>query len=196
MADLSMQSAADFRAVAQERLSTNVWNYLVDGEGTGNEQAFADVRLVPRPLRDLRDGHTRLALLGEALEHPMLLAPVAYQRLFHPDGEAASAMAASAQGGQSVISSLASQPFPTIVEAALQGAYRDRGSAPWFQLYWQGSREATLRLLQRVLQVMRRVRLVQALSQQTTTWSMLTSKKSSATASEAFSLMHTRPGLF
>ena len=58
-------------------------------------------------------------------------------------------MAASAQGGQSVISSLASQPFPTIVEAALQGAYRDRGSAPWFQLYWQGSREATLRLLQR-----------------------------------------------
>jgi hypothetical protein len=36
--------------------------------------------------------HTRVELLGRTLAHPMLLAPVAYQRMAHPDGELASAM--------------------------------------------------------------------------------------------------------
>ena len=102
---------------------------------------------MPRPLRDVRGGHTRLTLLGQELDHPILLAPVAYQRLFHPDGEAASAMAASAQGGQLLISSLASQPVETIVEAAYQAGDKP----PWFQLYWQGDRGRTLRLMQRAI---------------------------------------------
>ena len=102
---------------------------------------------MPRPLCHLVGGHTRLNLFGQALEHPILLAPVAYQRLFHPDGEVASAMAASAQGGQMVISSLASQPIETIVQGTLQAG----GQAPWFQLYWQGERNRTLRLMQRAI---------------------------------------------
>jgi 4-hydroxymandelate oxidase len=96
---------------------------------------------MPRPLADVRGGHTRIELFGEMLGHPMLLAPLAYQRLYHPDGEQASAMAAHAQDGQIVISTLASQSFDAIARAA--------GRAPWFQLYWQGSRDATRRLLDR-----------------------------------------------
>lgn len=148
---LNPRSVPDYQRLAQQRLEPAIWDYLADGDNSDsnsnetNENAFAAVRLTPRPLRDVRRGHTRLNLFGQSLEHPIILAPIAYQRLFHPHGETASAMAASAQGGLSIISSLASQPFDTIVQAAREGG---SNIAPWFQLYWQADRPRTLRLLQ------------------------------------------------
>ena len=152
----------DYQTQAHAVLEPGVWSYLSDGDSQGNEDALRNHRLVPRPLRDLRGGHTRLELLGQSLDHPMLLAPVAYQRLFHAQGECASAMAAAAQGGQFLLSSLASQPFASVVQAFAAGRGEvaagnsngnGNGSTPgsWFQLYWQGSRERTARLLQRAL---------------------------------------------
>lgn len=141
-----IRTAADYLPYAQARLTQDVWRYLEEGSGgdltlTANTLALDALTLTPRPLADVRGGHTRLELFGQALEHPMLLAPVAYQRLLHPDGECASALAAVAQGGQMLVSSLASQPLEQIAEAAAQPL--------WFQLYWQGNRERTLRLAQR-----------------------------------------------
>lgn len=141
-------ATADYEALARERLDPAAWNYLQSGGGltlAANRRAFDARPLMPRPLADLGGGHTRLTLFGQAMEHPILLAPIAYQRLFHPDGEAASAMAAAAQGGALVVSSLASQSLESIAEAALAAG----GGPPWFQLYWQGEREATLRLARR-----------------------------------------------
>ena len=141
-------SAADYEPVARARLDPAAWAYLQAGSGreltlAANRHAFDAVPLVPRPLADVRGGHTRLRLFGQDLAHPVLLAPIAYQRLFHPDGERASAMAAAAQGGAMWVSSLASQTLESIAEAAAQA-----GAAPWFQLYWQGDRARTLRLAQ------------------------------------------------
>lgn len=133
----------EYRALAEARLPAALWRHLEDGDHGDNPRALAAVHPVPRALSNVRGGHTRLTLFGQALEHPLLLAPVAYQRLFHADGEVASAMAAAAQGGQCVVSSLASQAFSSIVEAGR----RADGSAPWFQLYWQGDRPRTARLL-------------------------------------------------
>lgn len=133
--------------LAEARLAEPIRHYLQDGDDGDNERALAAIRLLPRPLRDVRGGHTRLMLCGQSLEHPILLAPVAYQRLFHADGESASAMAAVAQGGQCLISSLASQPFSAICNAGKSNS----GYGSWFQLYWQGNRPRTLRLLQRAL---------------------------------------------
>lgn len=145
MTHLSLAALADYRLRAQQQLDPAIWHYLADGDSADTPTDWAAVPLMPRPLRPLGHGHTRLRLFGEDWEHPLLLAPVAYQRLFHADGEAAGAVAAAAQGGQSIISSLASQPFADIVAAAAQGG----GRAPWLQLYWQGDRAATLRLLRR-----------------------------------------------
>lgn len=133
--------------LAEARLAEPVRHYLQEGDDGDNERALAAIRLLPRPLRDVRGGHTRLTLCGQSLEHPILLAPVAYQRLFHAEGETASAMAAAAQGGQWLISSLASQTFSAISNAGKSNS----GAGPWFQLYWQGDRPRTLRLLQRAL---------------------------------------------
>lgn len=141
-------TAADYESCAQERLHSSIWQYLQAGAGHGlslemNQKAFRDIRLMPRPLSDVGGGNTQLDLFGQIFRHPVILAPLAYQRLFHADGEMASAMAAAAQGGQIAVSSLASQPLEAIIEAA--------GQPLWFQLYWQGNREATLRLLKRAL---------------------------------------------
>ncbi|HEX5356218.1 MAG TPA: alpha-hydroxy acid oxidase [Aquabacterium sp.] len=148
----TMQGAecvADYQRAAQARLDERVWAYLQDGDADGEDAAgasvSASVRLMPRPLTRVTGGHTRLSLFGQSLAHPFLTAPVAYQRLFHAHGELASALAASAQGGQQIISSLASHTFADIVQAAGEGG----GPGPWFQLYWQQDRAHTLRLLRR-----------------------------------------------
>ena len=138
--------AAGLRAAARERLHPAAWDYLEGGSGDGltlaaNRSAFDAIRIMPRVLAPVAGGHTRLHLAGAALAHPCLLAPIAYQRLFHPEGECASAMAAAAQGGLMAVSSLASQPLEAIARAA--------GGPQWFQLYWQGDRERTRRLLRR-----------------------------------------------
>jgi 4-hydroxymandelate oxidase len=139
-------TASDYLAHAQQRLDPAVWRYLQEGSGdsvtlAANHQAFRHTGITPRPLNDVRGGHTRLQLFGQAFAHPIMLAPVAYQRLFHADAESASAMAASAQDGLMVVSSLASQTLEKIAQAAT--------SPLWFQLYWQDERGRTLRLLQR-----------------------------------------------
>lgn len=144
--------AADYECHARTRLDPAAWQYLQEGSGAGltlaaNRRAFECATLTPRPLCDVRTGHTRLVLFGQHLDHPILLAPIAYQRLFHPDAECASAMAAAAQGGGMLVSSLASQTLEAIAAASRQAG----GAAPWFQLYWQGDRERTLRLARRAL---------------------------------------------
>ena len=98
---------------------------------------------MPRPLSDVNGGNSHIELFGQSFSHPIILAPLAYQRLFYPDGETATALASAAQGGQMVVSSLASQTLEMIIEAADQSL--------WFQLYWQADRETTLRLVQRAL---------------------------------------------
>ncbi len=141
-----MLSLEPFQQQAQAALSPEAWAYLQDTAGCGltaqaNRAAFDAIRLVPRVLADMRQASTAVNLFGQSLEHPLLLAPIAYQRLFHADGEQGSAAAADAQGGTMLVSSLASQSLESIAAASERPL--------WFQLYWQGSRERTLRLLKR-----------------------------------------------
>lgn len=143
-----IRCAEDYLSYAQARVSADVWRYLEDGSGKGltlkaNLAAFESKQLIPRPLQHIQNGNTQLNLFGQHYDHPLMLAPIAYQRLFHEDGEAASAMAANAQSGQMIVSSLASQTLEHIIEAAEQPL--------WFQLYWQGDRTRTLRLVQRAI---------------------------------------------
>lgn len=142
-------SAGDYERYALERLDGNALAYLQGGAGdeltcAANLRVWQELAIVPRMLRDLRGGHTRCQLLGDELQHPLLLAPVAYQQLFHPEGEAASALAAGVMGGAAVLSCFASSPLEQVAEAA--------PGPLWFQLYWQGSGEQTLALVRRAEQ--------------------------------------------
>jgi 4-hydroxymandelate oxidase len=141
----AVDSAAAYEALAKDCLPPEAWVYLAAGEGSyANCAAYAELPLTPRVLTDVRGGHTRCVLFGQSLAHPILLAPVAYQRWFNPQGEAAAVLAAASQGGVAVVSSLASQPLEQITAGLTPDMPR-----PWFQLYWQGERAATSRLLAR-----------------------------------------------
>jgi len=133
---------------AQSGLPADIWHYLQSDAGSGqqslaNVQAWQSIKLYPRPLATLNHPNTRCELFGERWEHPIMLAPVAYQKLFHADGEVGTAVACNAQQGQMLVSSLASQPLEEIITQAQQPL--------WFQLYWQGDRPRTLALLQKAL---------------------------------------------
>ena len=141
----------DFEAGARARLDDRAWAYLAGGAAdeltlVDNSQARQRLRLAPRVLRPLGGGHTRCTLLGRTLAHPILLAPVAFQRLFHPDGERASALAAAMQGAAYVLSAQASTRLEDV--AALVLPEPSRGPL-WFQLYLQPDRGFTLDLVQR-----------------------------------------------
>ena len=147
-----MLNLSDFEAAAQACLDANAGAYLAGGAADEitlrhNGQAWQRLTLAPRVLRPLAGGHTRLSLLGQALAHPILLAPVAYQRLFHPEGERATALAAAVQGAGLVLSAQAS----TLLEDVAALVLPEPGRGPlWFQLTWQADRGWLRALLQRV----------------------------------------------
>jgi 4-hydroxymandelate oxidase len=106
-----------------------------------NREAFDRIRLEGRVLRDMTGASTQLELLGLTLPYPILMAPVAFQRLVHPEGEIAAALGASAVGATMVVSTLASVTIEEIARAA---------TAPlWFQLYMHHDRGFTRTLVQR-----------------------------------------------
>lgn len=140
-----------YEAHAKLRLNPDIWDYLSGGaeqERTvqRNNEAWQEKILVPRRLSTVLPFTTQASLLGDILPHPILLAPVAHQKLFCETGELAAAMAAAATYSPLIISSLASCEFAAIRQAA--------GDAQlWFQLYWQGNRRGTFDLLQRAMQL-------------------------------------------
>ncbi|MDB5931583.1 MAG: FMN-dependent alpha-hydroxy acid dehydrogenase [Polaromonas sp.] len=142
---------SEHEAHAHSRLDGKAWAYFSGGAADeitlrANCSAWSRHLLQPRVLRQLAGGHTRVELLGRTLAHPILLAPVAFQRLAHPDGELASAYAAAAQGAGMVLSTQASISLEIIAQAFLREP--ERGPL-WFQLYLQHDRGFTRELVQR-----------------------------------------------
>ncbi|MEO5796297.1 MAG: alpha-hydroxy acid oxidase [Rhodoferax sp.] len=139
---------------AQTVLDANAWAYFSGGAGDeitvrANRCAWDGLQLYPRVLQPLAGGHTRVKLLGRTLAHPILLAPVAFQRMAHPDGELASAYAAAALGAGMVLSTQSSFAMEKVAAAA--GNDCARGPF-YFQLYLQYDRAVTLELVRRAEQ--------------------------------------------
>lgn len=143
---VSVATVMDYEPLARERIAEAAWAYLTGGageEGTlaENRHAFARIRLRSRVLRRLAGGDTGLKLFGRTLDFPILLAPVAFQKLAHPDGEMATVLGASAMRASMVVSTQASVALEDIAAEA---------SAPlWFQLYFQPDRAFTADLVRR-----------------------------------------------
>lgn len=139
-------SAADYQRYAQRMMSANARAYIDSAAAdelshAANLQAFARHRLHPRALAEVQGGHSRCRLPGLDLAMPILLAPVAYQKLVHPDAERSAAYAASVMGSSMLVSTLASTLLEDIAAAA--------PSPLWFQLYWQHDRAVVAQLVQR-----------------------------------------------
>lgn len=137
---------ADYERHARARLPADVWAYVGGAGADGitraaNRAAFDALRLEGRVLADMRGAHTRLRLLGMDLDHPILVAPTAFHRLLHGEGELATVLGAGAVGSAMVVSCQASVALDRIAAAA--------HGPLWFQLYMQPRREDTLALVRR-----------------------------------------------
>jgi isopentenyl diphosphate isomerase/L-lactate dehydrogenase-like FMN-dependent dehydrogenase len=120
----------DYERLAEEKLDANAHAYFAGGAGDevtlrDNVAAFERRKLRPRVLVDVAAVSTATTVLGGELALPVLIAPLAMQRLAHPDGEEATARAAAAAGTVMCLSSAA-----TCAPAELPG-----DGPRWFQVY-------------------------------------------------------------
>jgi 4-hydroxymandelate oxidase len=126
------QCLADFAVAAEAVLPADVWDFFAGGSGAeitleANRAALDRVFLVPRVLRDVSNCTTETTLLGGPVRAPWAVAPIAYQRLVHPDGELAAARAARTAGVPYIAGTLGSVPVEELTAT---------GARVWFQLYW------------------------------------------------------------
>jgi 4-hydroxymandelate oxidase len=141
-----LAAVQDFEPVARQKMSHMAYEYVAGGAGDeitlrDNIQAFDRLRLHPRVLTDVSHIDTRTTILDQPLEFPILLAPTAYHRLVHPEGELATVRGAGKAGTTMVASSFATTAIEDMAGAA---------SGPlWFQLYVVSDRGFTKSLVQR-----------------------------------------------
>lgn len=138
-------NVADYEALARERLEPGPFGYFAGGAGdertlADNVAAFTRWHLRPRVLVDVSATSTATTVLGTPVSMPLLVAPVALQRLADPGGEPAMARAASAVGTVFCLSTLAtSRPAEVAGDAP--------PSPRWFQAYCLRDRGVTRALI-------------------------------------------------
>lgn len=142
----AIAAVCDYEPFARERMSESAWAYLSGGSADElsmfeNGAAFRRLRLRTRVLADLAGGNTACGLFGDTFAHPILLAPVAYHKLAHPEGEVATVLGAAAAEAGMIVSTEAS--------VALEEIAHEARTPLWFQLYIQPDREFTRELVGR-----------------------------------------------
>jgi isopentenyl diphosphate isomerase/L-lactate dehydrogenase-like FMN-dependent dehydrogenase len=140
----------DLRELARRRVPRIVFNYIDGGaedEWTLRENRRAFDRITFRPSQAVAvpacDLRTRV--LGMELSMPLLLAPVGYLRVMHPDGEIAAARATGKAGVGLILSTVSGHRLED-VRAASTGQV-------WYQLYLTGGRAAAENALRRAMDV-------------------------------------------
>jgi isopentenyl diphosphate isomerase/L-lactate dehydrogenase-like FMN-dependent dehydrogenase len=138
-------NVSDYERLAAERLEPGVHGYFAGGAGDertlrDNVAAFGRHSLHPRVLVDVGEVSTRTTVLGTEISMPLLVAPVAFQRLVDADGEVAMARAAAAAGTIMTLSTIATS-HPAEIAAEAPPAPR------WFQLYCFSDRGVTKALI-------------------------------------------------
>jgi len=140
-------SVSDFEQAARGRMSSMAWEYVSGGAGdeqtlAWNTSAYRDIKLRSRVLVDVSRLDTSVQLFGRTLPHPILLAPTAYHKLVHADGESETARGAAAADATMIVSSFATERIEDVARAVPSAAL-------WFQLYVQPDRGFTQELVQR-----------------------------------------------
>ncbi|WUJ72795.1 alpha-hydroxy-acid oxidizing protein [Kribbella soli] len=140
------ETLADFEPLAREVLPTAVYDFVAGGSGSEhtlrlNRTAFDAITLTSRILTGTAKPNPSWTVLGKRWELPFAVAPMAYQKLLHPEGELLLAAAASRAGIPYTISTLSSVPLEKIAEVA----------PSWFQLYWLRDRHVVTNLVERAV---------------------------------------------
>jgi 4-hydroxymandelate oxidase len=128
-----MISLADFEAVAEEKLPAGAHGYYAGGAGDeitlrDNVAAWRRLAIRPRMLTGVAQRDPSVTLLGQRRPHPLIVAPMAFQRMAHRDGEIATAQAAARTQSSMCLSTLATTRIDEMAVAVPE-------CSRWFQLY-------------------------------------------------------------
>lgn len=137
----------ELEALAKPRLPTAVFDYFAGGAHDeitlgANRRAYESIALRPRVLVDVSHRDLSITLLGATLAFPVLVAPMALQRMAHGDGEMATARAVASLKTLLTVSTLSSVTVEDIRPAC--------ALPPWFQIYVHQDRALTEAMLARV----------------------------------------------
>jgi hypothetical protein len=138
---------SEAEASARERLPYPVYCYYAGGAHdeitlAENRRAYDQIALRPRVLVDVSRRDLSTTVLGERVALPVLVAPMAFQRMAHPDGELATVRAVEAAGSIMTLSTLSTASVEDVRAATTRPL--------WFQLYVHQDRSVTRALIERV----------------------------------------------
>ena len=137
----------EYEAIAKQHLEPMALDYYQSGaldEITLRENRLAINRyqLRPKMLVDVSQRDLTTTILGQSLAIPILIAPMAFQCLAHPEGEIATAQAAASSGVVMVLSTMSTKSLEAV-------AAQRQNTPQWFQLYIHRDRALTQALVQR-----------------------------------------------
>jgi 4-hydroxymandelate oxidase len=141
---------ADYERAAASRFKPGAAAYFNGGAGDeitlrDNVAAWQRVAIHPRMLVGVGTRDPSVTVLGARRPHPLIVAPMAYQRLAHPEGEVATTLGAQAAGAVMCLSTLATTSIRTLA--------REAPEAPrWFQLYVYEDRGISRELVSRAVE--------------------------------------------
>ena len=136
----------DFRNLAKKKLPSPIFHYIdggADDETTlkRNTEAFNQCDLVPNILASVGKPDLSTTIFGKKIDMPIFLSPCAMQRLYHHDGDKASARAAEKFGTFYSMSTMANNTIEEISNIS--------GGPKLFQLYVHKDQSITDDLIDR-----------------------------------------------
>jgi L-lactate dehydrogenase (cytochrome) len=136
----------DFKKLAKKKLPSPIFHYIDGGSDdettlNRNTDAFNECDLVPNVLTNVKEVDLSVEVLGKKIDFPLFLSPTAMHRLYHHDGEKASAKAAEKMGTMFSLSTMATTSIETIGNLT--------GGPKMFQLYIHKDRSLTENLIER-----------------------------------------------
>ena len=137
----------DFEKMAEDNMSKMAYEFVSSGAADEftvkwNREALDKIKIQTRVLNDVAQLDTKVSLFGTEIPYPILIAPTAFHKLMHPDGELATARGAGAADAIYVVSSFTTTPIEEIAKAATKPL--------WFQLYVVDDRAFVKDLVQKV----------------------------------------------
>ena len=122
----------DYYLSAKSILPKPLWDYIEGGASDEltiemNTNDFKKVQVTPRRMIDIKNRNITTSVLGQKIQLPVIIAPVAGQRNFHEEGVLGSTKAAETAGTINVV--------PTNSGYTLEEVTKNTTQKHWFQIY-------------------------------------------------------------
>ena len=136
----------DIAPLAKANMEPASWDYIAGGARDeitlrGNAEAWRQIRLHYRVMRGIERRRMDVQIVGQKADLPIIIAPTAFHKLAHPDGELATVRAAAEAGAIMTLSTLSTVDMETVCA--------ETSAKVWFQLYVYKDRGITRALVER-----------------------------------------------